>query len=386
MGRTLTMPKLSDSMEEATILRWLKAPGEAFVRGDPLAEIETDKATIVYEAESDGVLAEIVVPEGATARLGDPIATLNGDSAGAAQAPAPNAVEAPPPAPQPRPAATSHAPRARATPVARRRAVELGVSLFGLEGTGHGGRITRSDVERAAGGRAEPGARDRGAVEHVALTSTQETIAKRMEVSATVPVFTVSVEIDMSIVVALRKDTDAVIAVVPSVNDFVVRAAALALLRFPAFNAAWIEGRVERYSRVNIGIAAAVEGGLLVPTLFDADRKSVAEIATESRKLIEAAKARRLGPDDLSHGTFTVSNLGMFGVHAFTAIVNAPQAAILAVGGIARRPAEVGDRVELRHTMIATLSADHRVVYGADGAAFLGQLKTLLEHPLSLTT
>jgi len=346
------MPKLSDSMEEATILHWLKEPGDAFSRGEPLAEIETDKATVVYEAETDGVLASILVPEGESARMGDPIATLDGDGAE--------------PAPE----------RARATPVARRRAVELGVSLHELRGTGPGGRVTVDDVEQAAGDQPAPAparapepASGKGEVETVELTSTQKTIARRMERAASIPTFMVTIEIDMSTVVALRQGREGV----PSVNDFLVRAAALTLREFPAFNSSWIDGRIERYSRVNVGIAVAVEGALLVPTLFDADQKPLAQIAVESRELAERARARNLTPEELTSSTFTVSNLGMYGVHSFTAIVDPPQVAILAVGGIN----EDG-------RMLATLSADHRVVYGADGAAFLAHLKNLLEQPAGL--
>jgi pyruvate dehydrogenase E2 component (dihydrolipoamide acetyltransferase) len=380
------MPKLSDSMEEATIIRWLKSPGESFVRGDALAEIETDKATVVYEAEADGVIAEFIVEEGGTARLGEPIARLNGDGVApaAAAAPAPAAAPAEAAAPV---AAHFDSDRVRATPVARRRAVELGVSLYGLVGSGPGGRVTATDVERAAGGavpRTTSGL-DRGTVEQVGLTPTQATIARRMEASAAVPVFTVTIEIDMSGVVALRRGDGEGDTVVPSVNDFAVRAAALALRRFPAFNGSWADGRIERYSRVNVGIAVALDDALLVPTLFDADRKSLTEIAVESRGLIERARTRSLAPDELTHATFTVSNLGKFGVHSFTAIVSSPQAAILALGGIDRRPVEAEGRIEFRETLLATLSADHRVVYGADGAAFLGHFKSLLEQPLSLT-
>jgi pyruvate dehydrogenase E2 component (dihydrolipoamide acetyltransferase) len=349
MSAQLTMPKLSDSMEEATIIRWLKAPGDRFAKGEPLAEIETDKATVVYEAEADGVIGTIVVPEGGSARLGEPIATL-GDG------------EAPPPAPE----------RPRATPVARRRAVELGVSLHGLAGTGPGGRITVEDVERAAGDGAPVPVRapnSKGDVELVQLTATQATIARRMEQATAIPTFTVTSEIDMSGVVALRAEQS---APKPSVNDFLVRAAALTLRELPAFNSSWIDGRVERYARVNVGIAVAVEGGLLVPTLFDADAKPLAQIAEESRSLAERARSRELTPDELTGSTFTVSNLGMYGIHSFTAIVDPPQAAILAVGGIHE------------NRLLATLSADHRVVYGADGAEFLTHVKTLLEQPSTL--
>ena len=286
----LTMPKLSDSMEEATIVRWLKSEGEPFTRGEPLAEIETDKATIVYEAEGDGVIRRFVVPEGGTARVGDAIADLGGG-----------------------PAAVPEPGRARATPVARRRAVELGVSLHGLEGTGPGGRITASDVERVAGTPAEPSrlvpVGGKGNVETVELTPTQATIAKRMALSAaTIPAFTVTVEIDVSTLLKLRDGVGELVDPVPTLTDFLVRACAVALRRFPGFNASFVDGRIERYSRVNIGIAVAVEGALLVPVLSDADGKSLTEIARETRPLIERTRARTVGPDELSNGTFTISN------------------------------------------------------------------------------
>jgi len=392
VARELTMPKLSDSMEEATIVRWLKRPGERFARGEPLAEIETDKATVVYEAESDGVLATIVVPEGGAARLGEPIALLDGDAdataAPVARTPQAPTSTAPPTVTAPTPTAAHRDPgRPRATPVARRRAVELGVALFGLAGTGPGGRITRVDVERAAAslGAVADAGYDKGAVERIELTPTQATIARRMTAAASVPTFAVTAEIDMTTVVALRRGAGDLVQRMPSVNDFVVRAAALALRRFPAFNSAYADGAIERHARVNVGIAVALEGALLVPTLFDADRKPLVQISAETRELVERARRRALRPEELTQSTFTVSNLGMFSVHSFTAIVDPPQAAILAVGGIARRPQETDDgQVAFRDTLLATLTADHRVVYGADGAAFLAHVKDLLEHPLSL--
>ena len=370
MAQALTMPKLSDSMEEATIVRWLKSAGEPFARGEPLAEIETDKATIVYEAEGERRDRErIVVPEGGTARVGDAIADLGGIELTAGQ--------------------PVQAGRARATPVARRRAVELGVSLHALSGTGPGGRITASDVERVAGTPAEPPRLvpvGKGDVETVELTPTQATIAKRMALSAaTIPAFTVTVEIDVSTLLKLRDGADELVELVPTLTDFLVRACALALRRFPAFNASFVDGRIERYSRVNIGVAVAVEGALLVPVLPDADGKSLAEIARETRPLIERTRARAVGPEELSNGTFTISNLSRFGVHSFTAIVDPPQGAILAVGGIERRPYETeSSGVGFRETLFATLSADHRLVYGVDVAQFLDHLKRLLEHPLAL--
>jgi pyruvate dehydrogenase E2 component (dihydrolipoyllysine-residue acetyltransferase) len=377
MAAELTMPKLSDSMAEAIIVRWLKSPGDAFARGEALIEVETDKATVVYEAESDGTLDTILVPEGGTASVGQLIATLaNGDRPAAAEGPGPVRGERP-----------------NATPVARRTAVELGLPLHGIAGTGPGGRITRGDVQKAAAAHGTPGAATpapaaggRGDVRAVELTATQATIARRMVESATtVPVFTVSVDVDMSLVAQLRGGARAQRDDVPSLNDFVVKAAAVTLRELPRFNASYVGGRVEQYTRVNVGIAVALDDALVVPVVFDADAKTMSEIAGETRRLADAARRRALRPEDLRDATFTVSNLGMFGVRSFTAIVDAPQAAILAVGGVRRAPVEdTAGGVAFSDVMTATLSCDHRVVYGADGARFLSRLRELLERPLLL--
>jgi len=369
----LTMPKLSDSEADAVIVKWLKSPGEAFRRGEALLEVETDKATVVYEAEADGTLETILVPEGGTAAVGQPIAALAGADGATAASQAP-----------PEPADG----RPNATPVARRTAVELGLSLHGLAGTGPGGRITREDVLRASTSAPRaPVADGRGEARVLVPTPTQATIARRMsESAATIPSFTVSADADVSQLVALRRGTreesgDAA----PSLNDFVVKAAALALREFPRFNASWVDGHVESYSRVNIGVAVATDDALLVPVVADADARTLAEIAAETRRLADGARRRALRPEELQAATFTVSNLGMFGVRAFTAIVDPPQAAILAVGGVRRAPVEDGSGdVAFRDVMTLTLSCDHRVVYGADGARFLSRIRELLERPLVL--
>src|SRR5262245_4547651 len=380
VARELTMPKLSDSMADAVIIRWLVSPGEAFARGEALIEVETDKATVVYEAEADGTLDAILVPEGAAAAIGEPIATLANGSA--------EATEVKRPAPAQRDGAGADRPNA--SPVAQRTAVELGVSLHGIVGSGPGGRITRADVERAAsvsGARAQPTepVGGKGEVETLELTATQATIARRMAESArTIPVFTVSSDVDMSLITELRRGARRDNA--PSLNDFVVKAAAGALQAFPKLNASFVDGKVECYARVNIGVAVATDDALLVPVVRDADRKSLAEIAAETRRLAEGARNRSLSPEDLRDGTFTVSNLGMFGVRAFTAIIDPPQAAILAVGGVRRAPVEEADGgVVFRDLMTVTLTCDHRVAYGADGAQFLSKLRDLLERPLELT-
>jgi pyruvate dehydrogenase E2 component (dihydrolipoyllysine-residue acetyltransferase) len=399
VARELTMPKLSDSMADAVIIRWLKSPGEAFERGEGLIEVETDKATVVYEAEAAGMLASILVPEGGTAAVGQAIATLgNGEGpAPTERPPAPVQPESTSAQPVSEPAPSGSgdgagARRPNATPVARRTAVELGVSLRDVEGTGPGGRITAEDVTRAAGdggptARARSGeAGGKGDVTTLELTPTQSTIARRMVASATtIPVFTVSMDIDVSEIVTWRDDARAERDVVPSLNDFVVKAVAKALGDFPRFNAAYVDGKVECYSRINVGIAVATDDALLVPVVFDADRKSLAEIAAETRRLADAARRRAVELADLHDGTFTVSNLGMFGVASFTAIIDPPQVAILAVGGARRTPFEEGpDRVGFRDLMTVNLSCDHRVVYGADGAQFLSRLRELLERPLGL--
>jgi pyruvate dehydrogenase E2 component (dihydrolipoamide acetyltransferase) len=356
MTAELIMPKLSDSVADAVIVKWLKGPGEGFRRGDALIEVETDKATVVYEAEADGTLETILVPEGDTVAVGQPIATLASDGATQPDAGRSNA--------------TPVAGRPNATPVARRTALELGVSLQGVPGTGPGGRIRREDVQRAAASAPARTADERGGARVIELTATQATIARRMVESATtIPAFTVTVDVDMSLVAALRKDVDGA----PSLNDFVVKAAAVALRDFPRFNASYVDGAVHCWSRVNVGVAVATEDALLVPVVVDADEKTLLQISTETRRLADAARRRALRPEELQGATFTVSNLGMLGVRSFTAIVDPPQVAILAVGGV------------VDGALSLTLTCDHRVVYGADGARFLARLRELLERPLSVT-
>src|SRR5262245_49667894 len=386
------MPRLSDSMEEATILTWLKEPGDSFARGEPLVEVETDKATVVYEAEVDGVLEEIVVPDGETAELGALIARIRTDAAGAPRA-APKVpgtsgegrVQVSPKAP-----GTSREGRVQATPVARRLARQLNVELDAVEGTGPGGRITVSDVEAAAGGadaQLTAEGDGRGAPTVVEHNATQRTIAERMAASrSSIPEFTLEAEIAMDAASTLRDELrEAGRAPVPSFNDLVVRAVALALRDFPALNASYEPGRSIRHDRINVGVAVVAHESLLVPTIHDADRKPLLSIAAESRRLAEAARERRLTPADLSDGTFTVSNLGMFGVRRFHAVINPPQAAILAVGSVEQRPFVDGDgTLVARRSMDVVLSCDHRAVYGAEAARFLERLRELLESPASL--
>jgi pyruvate dehydrogenase E2 component (dihydrolipoamide acetyltransferase) len=436
----IVMPRLSDSMEEGTILKWLKADGEPVARGEPLAEIETDKATLTYESDAAGVLT-IVAPAGETLPIGSVIARLDGGGNGAsaaARAPAQAAAEAEPtaqaqPAARPRAATPSSARpdgRVKASPVARRLAREQGVDLHRIAGTGPGGRIVKDDVERAAQSSAAPAAPPLSPAEDAApaevaaaaevaappaqptapapapappapvaetgtakgdvtiqeLTRTQGLIARRMaESRATIPSFELRTEIDMDACVALRGELKALGGDVPSYNDMVVKACALALREFPRANGSYRDARFELYGRVNIGVAVAAADALVVPTVFDADRKSLREIAHETRALAERVRAGAITPPEVSGGTFTVSNLGMYGVTDFTAVINPPQAAILAVGALAPR-AVVGDGGELvaRPTMNVTLACDHRILYGAEAAEFLARIRALLERPLAL--
>ena len=461
----VVMPRLSDSMEEGTILKWLKAEGDEVARGDELVEIETDKATMTYEADSAGTLS-IVAQEGDTLPIGEVIARIGagGEAAagggaraeatqqaeasgngGPAEAPpaAAAAATAEPPAAAPEPerqpaaaesgaaapSADGNGGRAKASPVARRIAREQGIDLSALQGTGPGGRIVKADVEAAASGApqaaapqaapaeaapaapaapvAEPQAAPtaaapppapasiaetgtaKGDVSVQELTRTQQVIARRMaESKATVPEFTIATDVDMEGAVELRKQLKAAAetlsGAVPSFNDMVVKASALALREYPRANGSYKDGRFELYSRVNVGVAVAAQEALVVPTVFDADRKSLGEIARDSRTLAERVRANAVTPPELSGGTFTVSNLGMFGVTEFSAVINPPQAAILAVGKMEPRAVVRDGEVVARNIMTLTLVCDHRILYGADAAEFLARIKALLEHPIAL--
>jgi len=389
MAVEVTMPRLSDSMEEGTVAKWHVGVGSTVERGQVLAEIDTDKATMEYEAETGGTVLAIFVQEGETAAVGAVIARL-GEPGESIEEREP---EETPPSPT---APLSEAPpalsafreaRENASPVARRLATELGVDLRALRGSGPNGLITKEDVQQAAGappvGAATPSSA-KGEARVEALTRTQEVIARRMAEGSAVPTFAVEAEIDVSALEELRakqhgKDET------PSLNDYVVRAVALALEDYPRLNGSFTEAGFELYSRVNVGIAVAAEGALLVPVVFDADTKSVQEISVESRRLAGLARTHDLAPADLDGGTFTVTNLGMFGTSRFLPIVNPPQAAILAVGAATRRPAfGDGGKIVAREIMNATLVCDHRIVYGAEGARFLARLRELLEDPRQL--
>ena len=567
MASDVTMPRLSDSMEEGTVLKWLVEEGGDVKRGEPLVEIETDKANMTYDADTDGVLVEIVAQEGDTLEIGEVIARIGDageaksgagdeaeegdeeeaeggeeeggaaegeeDEAGAAEGEEDQAgdeeeggeeeaaadaeeregavaegegdeaqgeedeaaaegdadeaegegdeaeggedeeggEEGEEAAAEGEEAAVAGAEggggetqagagtatrektstgngdgRVKASPVARRMARDLGVEIAELEGTGPGGRIVKADVQAAAeNGGAKAGVAEKGKAEaadgdgagaeaaedteaakkdkkgkkkdkkadakaektdekaedekaekaeagvkgHVKveeLTRLQQTVSRRMaESKATAPDFSIALTVDMTAAVALRERLKEISDPVPSFNDMVVKACAGALREHPRVNGSYRDGKFELYDRVNIGIAVAAMDALVVPTIFDADQKSLGQIARDAREVIGKVKDRTVTPPELSGGTFTVSNLGMFGIEQFTAIINPPQAAILTVGKLEKKPA-VDDKGKLiaRDQMVLTLVCDHRILYGADGAEFLARVKDLLEQPLSL--
>ncbi|HEY2335415.1 MAG TPA: dihydrolipoamide acetyltransferase family protein [Solirubrobacterales bacterium] len=403
------MPRLSDSMEEGTILQWLKQPGDVVSVGDELVEIETDKANMAYEADVAGTLSEILVQEGETVAIGEPIARVDGEGSSesaagpvAAGDPPPPAVAkassgvVPPTAPPAEEAAINAAPQAssrdrtKASPVARRIARERGLDLGKLQGSGPGGRIVKADVEQAASSAAGAVSPEtaKGQVTYEDLSKLQSTIARRMaESKATAPHFYLEAEIDMSRLVAARAQIKAGAKegdVVPSFNDMVVKACALALREHPRANGAYRDGRFEIYSRVNVGVAVAARDALVVPTVFDADQKNLRQIADDSRALAQRVRDGQITPPELSGATFTVSNLGMFGIDSFAAVINPPQAAILAVGAIKEQAAIRDGQVAGAHLMRVNLACDHRILYGAPAAEFLARIRDLLEEPLAL--
>jgi pyruvate dehydrogenase E2 component (dihydrolipoamide acetyltransferase) len=462
MAAEIVMPRLSDTMEEGTILRWLKRDGEQVKRGEELVEIETDKANMTYESDQEGVL-ETIAAEGDTLAVGEPIARVGANTGGAEgnTAPASPSVaereEEPASGPagvravggaaeeggphdagsstqRPEEEIASVGERVKASPLARRIASETGVDLHTVSGSGPGGRIVKADVQAARAGEdpdtvtvpaaaavsptsepdsapppaptaspaAERGsalastpagvATAKGETTTVELTRMQQTIARRMaESKATIPDFTLQMDVDMEECVKLREELKRLSpAEAPTYNDMVVKACALALREHPRANGSYRDGRVQLHSRVNVGVAVDSDegpaaGALVVPTVFDADEKSLGEIAREMRALAARVRDGTITPPELGGGTFTVSNLGMFGVSAFTAIVNPPQAAILSVGALAPRAVVREGDVIARSTMTVTLACDHRILYGAGAARFLARVRELLEQPAALT-
>lgn len=455
----ITMPRLSDTMEEGTIARWLKSPGDAVKAGEILAEIETDKATMDLEAYDAGVLEKILVPEGETVPIGQPIAVVGTGQNVQQQAQPTEPTDAAPPSsdqtqeappdqvpdgsiqkaetdqqPQKEGAETEQHPQPtqkegaeldqteersdgrtaktiKASPLARHLAEEYSIDLGQIQGSGPSGRIVRDDIEdyreqhqqQAATAPTATGATppqqapaptpaaqvsSAQEAEVIPLTRVQTIIARRLtESKQTIPHFYVSNEVDMTDVLVVRQQLNANVGeggVKISVNDLIVKAAALALEKFPEVNSSFKESQFVRHSHINVGIAVDVPSGLVVPVIRDANLKGVRTIAREAKALIEKSHTNKLAPTNFEGGTFTVSNLGMMDVTEFIAVINPPEAAILAIASTRKHFVPINDQPVVRDLMTMTLSADHRVVYGATVARFLQEVKQLLQNPYNL--
>jgi len=434
----ILMPALSPTMTEGNLAKWHKKVGDAVKAGDVIAEIETDKATMEVEAVDEGVVGELVVPEGAQgvkvnaviARLleegEDKSALKGGAKAAPPPAPAPTpaaarptaAAPAPAPAPQPAPkAAPAPAPaqgdgadRAHASPLARRMAAQAGLDLARLRGSGPNGRVVKADIDAAlksgapARAPAAPAAPARvptvapgpGAAQVAALagnapytpiphTNMRRTIARRLtEVQQTVPVFFLSIDCEIDALLKARGEVNAGTDLKISVNDFVIKAAALALRRVPAVNASWSEEAVLRWNSVDVSVAVALDDGLITPIIREADKKGLAQISAEMKDLATRARAGKLKLEEFQGGTFSISNLGMFGVPEFTAVINPPQSAILAVAAGEQRAVVKNGALAVATVMRCTISCDHRVIDGATAAQFMNAFKKHVEVPASM--
>ncbi|HZT98291.1 MAG TPA: dihydrolipoamide acetyltransferase family protein [Ktedonobacteraceae bacterium] len=425
----ITMPRLSDTMEEGTIARWLKKPGDKVSKGDILGEIETDKATMDLEAYESGVLEQILVQEGETVPIGQAIAVV-GTGAGATQTSAPKQEQAvkaaqpsaaSTPAAQPPPTVSSEregvaaggsgdGTAVKASPLARRMAEEHGIDLRQVSGTGPGGRIVRDDIEdlleqgqtpSAPAPAPQPTAPPQAApspppqpsapppeTELVKLSRVQQLIARRLtESKQTIPHFYVSSEVDMTDILAMRQILNANVGeegVKITVNDLIIKACALALEKFPEVNSSIKGDSFVRYKRINVGMAVDAPTGLVVPVIRDANTKGVRSIARESKALIAKARNNKLAPADLEGGTFSVSNLGMMDASNFIAVINPPQAAILAIAATRKQFVPIDGQPVIRDMMTMTMSSDHRIISGAAVARFLQEVKRLLQTPYSL--
>jgi len=410
MATTVVMEALSPTMEEGRLVKWSKAVGDAVKTGETLAEVETDKAVMELVARADGQLLKQVVAEGATVPVGATVAIVGAagekvDSAPAAAAPAksaqlsavgsqPSARPAAAPATVPTPVAPADATRVvRASPLARRLAKERGVDLKLVQGSGPGGRVVMRDLESAGAVAVAvprvPVAQPVGGASYrdVPLTQIRKTIAKRLAASlGPVPHFFLTTEVDMERAADARAALNQQLGDQGkiSVNDILLKATALALVKHGACNAWWQDDHIRYWHEVHLGVAVAIEDGLITPVIRNTDRKSLLEISAEARELAGRARERRLKPEEYTGSTFSVSNLGMFEIDQFTGVINPPEAGILAVGTMAAKPVAVDGQIVVRRRLRMTMSCDHRVIDGATGAAFLKTLKQMLENPLAM--
>ena len=422
----ILMPALSPTMEEGNLAKWHVKVGDKVESGQVIAEIETDKATMEVEAVDEGEISEILVPEGSEGvKVNAVIARLKDEGAAAAKpspapAPAPAAAAPAPaaapaaPAPAPAPAAAAAAPKAAgdrvfASPLAKRLAEQKGVDLKGVQGSGPHGRIIAADIDKsqpgaapakapAAASAAAPAAAPQrqaqsleqmgiapGSYELVPLTGMRKTIARRLTESfRDIPHFPLTIDLEIDKLLEARKRLNEALEVRISVNDIVIRAAALALKKVPEANASYTPEGIALHKHADIAMAVAIDGGLITPIIRAAETKGLAQISTEAKDLAERARAGKLKPEEFQGGTFSVSNLGMFGIKSFASIINEPQGAILSVGAGEKRPVVKGDQIVAATVMTVTLTCDHRVVDGAIGARWLQAFKPLIEDPLTM--
>jgi pyruvate dehydrogenase E2 component (dihydrolipoamide acetyltransferase) len=440
----IIMPKMGDAMTEGKVVRWYKKAGEPVKKGEPLLEIETDKVNLDLEAEADGTLGDVEAGEGQVVAVGGVLARILGDGEKAAEKPAPEkpSTEKTEPAKEKAPAeaaAPSAAPpsrratdkkesvkhttgeygeaiemrgprtdrtqaartgnvvampaaqsggRRRSSPLARKMAQELGVNLESIEGSGPRGRIVASDVKKRSGGapaQAPSAPAQKLEQKTIPLSAMRRTIAKRLaESTGPIPHFYLTVDLDVTNLMSVRQQVNEIEGVKTSINDFIIRAAALALLHHPNVNASWGDDAITQHGEIHIGVAVATPEGLITPVIRNADQKWITEIATEVRALAEKAKNRKLRPEEYQGATFTISNLGPWGIEEFTAIINPPNAAILAIGAAESRPVVIDGQIAVRERMKITMSCDHRLVDGATGAEYLKTLRQYIEQPLRL--
>jgi len=394
MATKVHMEALSPTMEEGRLVKWLKKEGDAVKTGDTLAEVETDKAVMELVARADGQLIKVLVPEGSTVPVGNVVAYIGapGERIDGGSTAAPAAQKSAPVPEQRAPSAVRSAPetpddtRVKASPLAKRMAKDAGVDLKRVQGSGPGGRVVKRDLEGAPSVAAVEVPRTahgapRTPFEDVPLTQIRKTIAKRLAASiGPIPHFFLTTEVDMERAAEARSALEVKV----SFNDIVIKAVALALTKHRACNAWFQEDHIRYWNEVHIGMAVAVEDGLITPVIRDADRKSLVQIGAESREMAERARNRRLKPEEYTGASFSVSNLGMFDIDQFTAVINPPESGIVAIGSIVAKAVPEGDRVVVRRRMRVTMSCDHRVIDGATGAQFLKTLKQMLENPLAM--
>lgn len=410
MAKIIGLPKLSPTMEEGTLVAWTKQEGDEVEVDDLLAEVETDKATMEFRSFDRGVLLKILVAEGETLEPDVPVAIIGkkgeditallkevASASAAESAPtaepasesAPAAERASAPAPEPE-SASAPAPasgRVLSSPLVRKLARERSIDLRAVEGSGPQGRIIKRDIESHSetSTHAAPALGERQPPRVVKASSMRRTIARRLtESKQTVPHYYLTIDVDIAPLSDARTAMNAALEAEGekvSLNDLIIKAAAAALRRVPEVNASWMDKEIHYHQVVDISVAVAIDDGLMTPVVRDADRKGVAEIAREVRELAERAREKKLQPEEMTNGTFSISNLGMFGIEEFSAVINPPEAAILAVGTIRNEPIVAGDAFVPGRRMRFTMSCDHRVIDGATGAKFMAAFKSIVESP-----